>query len=371
MRNSLCKQFVFIFVFFCVALHAKDRCVAFFSASPNSSQHFHEFTRALEERGISCLTFNVEDDVEKIAKQYPEIDEIVTEISLPESKRIHEVFFKLRPDVKRAAYYDNPESFVPGGYSQGVSSMLEGPVQEILFANHNHIKEALFSEEAQKIDTSHVIKRAIGYYPLKKVQEILDLRNREKRQKLREDLFSGLSVQDRNQKIFVYVGGANDYYYNSAWPFFLKLLSKAFTNSKEQNFLVILQQHPRARSSGNADGKLLIEWKRSNPLLAKTIEVSCISTEEALALSDGVFYSQTSMAPIFALTGTPTMQIGPKPLDDLLIRNQLCPHILTAKQLLHSLAPESATPNVEAIYEALGFSENWQDNLAKAISDSN
>jgi hypothetical protein len=53
--------------------------------------------------------------------------------------------------IPRLAYYDNPEPFVPGGYSHTAAEVMR-EAQGILFANETLAKATIYSEIGKEVD---------------------------------------------------------------------------------------------------------------------------------------------------------------------------------------------------------------------------
>ena len=100
--------------------------------------------------------------------------------------------------------------------------------------------------------------------------------------------------------------------------------------------------------------------------------VSDFSSDEAQVLADGALYYQTSMGPQFVLAKIPTMQIGHKTYNDILVQNKLISSITDVDQSLCSL--NSLTDNKQeipqnVILEGLGIYPNYLEILEKTMKD--
>ena len=119
------------------------------------------------------------------------------------------------------------------------------------------------------------------------------------------------------------------------------------------NTILILQQHPRAEERGNHDAGAL-----KNFLERHTLPPNChivLSTKEdmptthALAISDGVFYHQTSMAAQFALAEIPIIaQVAHKSNPDILL-NSGYPFVSSASDLKNILSGDAKSIDVSII----------------------
>lgn len=376
------KFFVCFLLFFVSALYA-DKSVGFFAFSPNSAKHFRAFSQALAEQGVSSELFFANqvglslqekehqfseeeglDALQQIVENFPEISSIVTDFAHPLAKDVHQVFYTQKPDVLRCVYYDNPETYVPGGYSEHFEEICQGPVQKILFANANLLEKSIGGKENKPMDLSVKNRCSIGFYPLDMLHSIERYKAHELSKK-RNNLFQSVQILEPPQKVFVYVGGANEYFFDQAWPFFLSLLETM--NVKDAKKIVIFyQRHPRASFEKDRDLQTLESWKKSHLEIAPILQVSTLPTDEILALADGVFYSQTSMGPIFILAGLKTAQINPEPFDDILVRSRISPCICSPDSFQELISNEGSSFDPK-IYTLIGMDPEWKANLLKAF----
>ena len=149
-------------------------------------------------------------------------------------------------------YYENLESFVPGGYSATFAKVAE-KANIIVFANRALANAKIYSEPGNEINLSYKAQYGIGYYPVDSAEAILQRRKREHNVK-RAEFFADQGIEDKGQKILVYFGGNNTEYFSKAFPAFLSFLPK-----DSEDILVVLQQHPGAKEN-NLDGALIKDW---------------------------------------------------------------------------------------------------------------
>ncbi|MBM3198831.1 MAG: hypothetical protein FJZ58_06215, partial [Chlamydiae bacterium] len=71
------------------------------------------------------------------------------------------------PQALRIAYYDNLESFVPGGYTETAAQVIKLSTR-VLFANANLAEEGILSSKEKAL--------GIGYYPLDQVESLKEAR---------------------------------------------------------------------------------------------------------------------------------------------------------------------------------------------------
>ncbi len=84
--------------------------------------------------------------------------------------KIHEALSQHAVNVVRWAYYDNPETYVPGGYS-AVAADVMSVADGVLFANSNLAHTKIYREPGQEIDLTNKHKVGVGYYPLEQVKK--------------------------------------------------------------------------------------------------------------------------------------------------------------------------------------------------------
>lgn len=311
--------------------------------------------KKFQERGVAVHTFSLdeltseEQDAlaKEIAKTCKVASSVLTDVGHPFDGKVQRAFAEDASQVVRLAYYDNPEPYVPGGYSIVASNVMLA-AQEILFANAHLANEPLWRAPDERVDLGDRRRIGIGYYPLEQARNIVDHRKTE-HAKLRGYLFSKNNIIDRGQKVAVYFGGNNSVYFQKAFPAFLSMLDEADLSC----FLIVLQQHPGAKKE-NLDAR---------QLKGHEVILSDFNSDDAQIVADVALYFQTSMAAQFVLAGIPTIQIGHEPFQDILVKQRLVPSVTEASSLLSTLDCATKSPALESVLEGLGFKENWQQNL--------
>lgn len=374
----------------------------FFAAHPNPANHFVEYAQVLEERGVPYQVFAeksltekfsrfssrlrmidssdfsreefMEDLLSSIHEQGMAVMDVSSEFFLEFQKRLA----VKKPFVKRCVYYDNPEPFVPGGYSRLASKMI-ALAQYVLFANSSLERKVLLKREVLEespgldIDLSHVGTFGVGFQSIKEAESIKKIR-REEGQRIRLDFLERHRIKEQGQRIFVYVGGANETYYFEAFPHFVRMIKSLFDRSDEslKNTIFILQQHPRAESEGNFDAneaKKLFLCK--DPSDSFQFVVSDLKTLESLAIAQGVFYYQTSMAAQFPLADVPLVaQAAHEMYPDILMKTGF-PFLGDPERMGEFLARERNTEEIliRKVEDELGISGLWKENLLRFISN--
>lgn len=271
----------------------------------------------------------------------------------------------------RLAYYDNPEAYVPGGYSS-VAAKVMRVAQGVLFANANLVKTPLYQTPSQEVYLAPEKRIGLGYYPISQAEKIAKRRTSEQSH-IRAQLFSKYSLVDRGQKVLVYVGGNNDAYFSKALPAFLQFLSEASLQRDLSDFVVLLQQHPGAKEK-NRDVILVRQWleQRGQEAGVARFFISAFNVDDAQVVADGMLYYQTSLGPQFVLAEIPTIQVSHNTYEDILVKNQLCFTATDVSSLLTVLACLQSNVKVEssneAIMQGLGISSDWARRLEDAIN---
>lgn len=326
--------------------------------------------KKFQERGVSVNTpFSLEnlspeqEDLlaEQIAKNCPSNSVVITDLGHPFDIKVQRALARFAERVKRMAYYDNPESYVPGGYSSIAAKVME-IAHSVLFANANLASSKLFQGPGEEIVLANKQKIGLGYYPIEQAKKIASRRAVEKAP-MRLQFFFKNGLHDQGEKLLVYFGGNNAEYFDKALPAFLELLG----HSNPSNYMILIQQHPGARSR-NIDRDLILNWMDKQPQdTLPHILFSDLDQEAVQIIADAALYYQTSMAPQFALAGIPTIQVGHNKFEDILIRNHLAPSVTNKEQFeeaMHGLTDRIEIPNT-LIYNALGINSDWLDILKK------
>jgi hypothetical protein len=274
------------------------------------------------------------------------------------------------PKALRLAYYDNPESYVPGGYS-AVAAKVMMAAQGVLFANGNLSKTPIYQAPSEEIPLTPERRIGIGYYPVSQAENIAKRRTVDQAQ-IRAQLFAKHSLPDRGQKVLVYAGGNNDEYFSKALPAFLQFIDEASKSQDLSNFIVLLQQHPGAKEK-NLDVNLIKQWLEPQiQARIPRILISEMSSDEAQVVSDAMLYYQTSMGPQFVLAGIPTLQVGHNTYEDILVKNRLCSSVTDSSGFVSALAhlqeKVEEESRHETIYEGLGITPHWANQLEDAIN---
>lgn len=277
------------------------------------------------------------------------------------------------PGVKIVGCYDNPEPFVPGEYSENVGKVAK-EVHYMVFANENFCLQPIYEKEGQICEYT-AEKRATGFYPMSKITELVNKRLPDTRESAKNEFLKKYEVEHEIETLAVLVGGANSVYFESAFPNFLQMMSKASSEMNLSKITIIFQQHPRAVED-NRDGEMLLKWvnESATPRCPHIIFSKEPTSGLALQIADVVFYHQTSESPTYPLVEIPCIQVG-KRFNDLVVSNGAGFSAETPSEFLLALTEikrQSATlnkQNRDRIIKALGYRENWRERLSGIIKE--
>lgn len=291
---------------------------------------------------------------------------IITDVGNPFNALLQKTIKAEAPETLRLAYYDNPEPFVPGGYSKVAAEVMQA-ADRVLFANANLAKTTLYSEPGKELALKDRV--GLGYYPTAQADQTLARRAAEKEVK-RKELFDQQGLKDTGQKVLVYFGGNNETYFSEAFPAFLKFLTAGIEDLS--NIVFVMQQHPAAKTK-NIDRGLLETWIKEHGTSqhAPQILISDWNSNDVQVIADGALYYQTSMGPLFALAGIPMAQVGHDTYEDVMVRSGLCPSATNSSDFVSIItklnAVEVSENSRREIFKSLGIQENWLDILKKAL----
>jgi len=277
------------------------------------------------------------------------------------------------PELLRLAYYDNPEPYVPGGYS-GVAAEVMWVAKKVLFANANLENHSLYQQTNVETKLPIEDRVGIGYYSVEQAEKIAAKRL-DSHDAMRAQLFSKHGLEEKRQKVLVYFGGCNEEYFKNALPAFLGFLSEGMNHADLSNIVVVMQQHPRAKIK-NTDGQQIGTWIKEHSAIATAPKmiVSDGTSDDVQLFADGALYYQTSMSPQFALAGIPMVQVGHETYEDALVKDGLCPSVTCASdfvKVVNEIKPVTVSEEMRrTIYRSLGIREDWYQILKLALTDT-
>lgn len=308
---------------------------------------------------------------EQIVKYCNKASVVLTDVGHDFDVALQKSFTDKAPEVLRIAYYDNPESYVPGGYSH-IAAQVMRLAHKVLFANAHLKEEVLYKDSHEKLLLPFNRRVGLGYYPLSQAEKVA-ARRAKGQEGLRAQFFSQNQLEEKGQKVLVYFGGNNQEYFGKAFPAFLTLLSDSSATTDLSNTIVVLQQHPGAKSE-NLDRQAMEKWinELGNFEKAPKIILSNQTSEEMQVIADAALYYQTSMGPLFALAGIPTIQVGHEVYEDVLIKNGLCASVLDAAAFVDavsSIKPVCVSEeHKKKISDRLGIKEDWFHTLKQTFN---
>lgn len=370
--------------FFVCHAGAAEHLAAFINKTPDLPRYeiyaSQAATEKFEEKGVRVMVplplGSSEEDtyLDMLVKSCAEEKLVITDVGHSFTVKVQKALREKAPHVLRFAYYDNPESYVPGGYSQTAAEVIQAS-QTVLFANANLAERPIFQAPGEEIDFGIRQKIGIGYYPIDQAQKIAERRVQEQgvlRAELRLALFQQHRLAEEGQKILLYLGGNNTEYFSKAFPAFLSLLEESMREVNLAHLVILFQQHPGAKAN-NTDGALLKGWIDNHALSpnAPKILLSDLPPIDAQTIADGVLYYQTSIAPQLVLADIPTIQIGHETYEDLLVRNNLVPSVTAPRELIAAVTDLSArTLDVSQkvrLRAELGMRRDWLANLQNIV----
>lgn len=312
---------------------------------------------------------------DQIAKACSAASLVITDVGAAFDVTLQKALAQHAPTAQRWAYYDNPEPCVPGGYSSTAADVIQ-IAQGVLFANENLATTAIYRQEGQEIEFGDKKRIGIGYYPIGQADQIAKRRDQEQKT-IRAQFFTKQGLQDTQQKVLIYFGGNNKVYFEEAFPAFLHFVSESMKLPENNltNLVIVVHQHPGAKAQ-NLD-KLQVEaWLKEygeNPKAPKVV-LSDLSSDNAQVLADAALYYQTSMGPQFALAGIPTIQVGHKKYEDILVRNSLNHTATSAAELIAAIAAANTSSKQESqrelIFKGLGIRSDWFNVLEKVVKEA-
>ncbi len=296
---------------------------------------------------------------------------VITDLGHLFAVKIHLAIEQLPINIFHYSYYDNYNKHVPV-YSEVADKVMKAS-SGVIFANAN-IKSSIFEG---------ILNYGIGYYPMHQAEALVKMRSANDNI-LRSRLFKDNGWEDKGEKILVYFGGNNEEYFNHAFPAFLKSIG-GMAQTHFSQLVILFQQHPGAAQE-DKDRLQVTEWEKEHgwvneageTINAPKIAFSIFKPEEALVVADGFLYHQTSMAPLAPLVGIPTLQIGDKPYDDLLVANKICRTAQNSEELIRFVdgLNEHKSKGLDKhsynlITEALGYNPKWTLNPLIVFAEAN
>jgi hypothetical protein len=319
--------------------------------------------RVFSSKGIPTIPYK--DDLEYLALLCQDASCIITDVGFEKHEKLHRRF---SAHPRHFAYYDNPESFVPGGYSETAAKIIK-TASGILFANADFATHPICFPEGIPIPYEGKNIHGIGFYPWMIKAKTLRSERGSLYEGKKDEYLAKLRLRDRIKKVILYLGGNNAAYYDQAFPAFLEIFEAASYEIDFSDTLLVLAQHPVPKKSPTAKDFLLFSEKKgvlaSNPK-APVLHRALDPTDELLLFAYYVCYYQTSISPLLWAAGVPFFQIGHAPYNELLITTGKCPAVTSSKELLPALQKEP-TPPLEGDFALFGTRLDFENHLLSAI----
>ena len=165
--------------------------IAVVTAHPGPANHFSAFSKALDEEQIPhqiIASPNVASkfdhpvveinpsDFESIQSAVAQAKCVITDVALETWATLHAWLKEQNPEIRRVCYYDNPEGYVPGGYSEVAEKVIQQK-ETVLFANTNLAQSGIYSKGECSTDLSEKTLVGIGYYPTREAEILVSIRN--------------------------------------------------------------------------------------------------------------------------------------------------------------------------------------------------
>ncbi|PIS02738.1 MAG: hypothetical protein COT85_01525 [Chlamydiae bacterium CG10_big_fil_rev_8_21_14_0_10_42_34] len=353
--------------------------ICFIACHGGPADHFCTFAQELKKNGrqveiyASALTFqkfwekglnpiSMQDlNAKEVAEKCKNCSVVITDVGDLFDEQVQKALAECAPGVTRYAYYDNPEDFVTVEYSATATKVMAA-ANRVLFANVHLEKVPVLDGDKVPVDLPEEKRVGLGYYPVENAQKIG--RDRlEQKGEIRKEFFSKWEIEDQGQKILVYTGGCNDVYFAEAFPKFLEVISDSAGHKDFSKYLIVLQQHPRAKVD-NRDLEILQKWNTDRGAGISFV-VSDSATNEVMKMADAMIYYQTSMSPQFALAGIATIQVGHDDFKDCLVKSKLCSAVKNAGEFLAALDRLDGSDEVssEVVEKGIGYLPDWKERL--------
>lgn len=340
-------------------------------ATPAVIGKFKGLNLEIDTLNLSDRSLSEKDIARNLAKKCSKVSVLLTDLGNSFDISLQEAFKEYNPQVKRLVYYDNPESYVPGGYSDIANKTMQ-LADRVLFSNVNLARSPIYINQEKESSIPFTSRYGIGYYPTARAEEIKMNRLEEKKtNSMRTQFFDQHQIQGKGKKLLVYFGGNNDEYYDFAFPAFQKFLANSMKQCDLSHLVFVIHQHPAAKNS-NRDWNLMKGWAEEirKDQRAPRIVLSQWNSEQMQVIADCALYYQTSMAAQFALAGIPTIQIGHDTYEDILVKNKAVLSVITTDTFIETIVKgsyESSQNDLKSLIEYLGIRRDYAAALMEAI----
>ncbi len=134
----------------------------------------------------------------RVAHSVGPANTVITDVGHVLMASVLEAIRHTSPSTKRLAYYENPEPFVPGGYSKTAEKVMAA-ANKVLFSNANLAKEPLYSAPESLIALPMENRVGIGYYPIESARALESARTLRK-EAAKAKFFEERKIQNTGQK---------------------------------------------------------------------------------------------------------------------------------------------------------------------------
>lgn len=336
--------------------------VCFLACHPGARAQMADIYEHLKIKNISCRFVLVEEslrgDVYPLVEELDQgVSQLVADVGTPISAQVFQELSRRGSSVFKVAYYDNPESFVPGGYSSIAATVIES-ADAVVFASLLLQGQVLYDGMRCELDLSAKRIHYLGYFPFCRFDFYRSLRSESCREQLRKAFFLQSEIEDKGQRFLLYLGGANKVYEQETLIHLCHLLRETHSSFGLDQTIVLLQRHPRASD-------LDLHLFQDLQLEGLPVAISPFDFASSLAIADVIGYYQTSTCLYFPLLGIPAAQIGSQCYSDLLVRNKLCSLVNDKESFLRFLEVSSigslpSDDELQAFYSLFGVDPDWE-----------
>jgi len=184
-----------------MSLSLSTAAVCFIACHAGPADHFSTFSQELVQKGYKVqiyaagpalkklqdreikevISFSLDNSSEEevaieIAKKCANAAVVITDVGHPFDITLQKVLASYAPKTVRLAYYDNPEPYVPGGYSAVAVKVMQA-AEKILCANAKLAVAPIYQEPSLEIDLPFEKRIGLGYYPVSQGEKIAKRRS--------------------------------------------------------------------------------------------------------------------------------------------------------------------------------------------------
>lgn len=319
--------------------------VLFVVRMANSAEHFSHFEKVLKLQRvpvqIAARSFGLEalqrlniaaakaETLEAVLALCRGVTHVIADVGYRLNCKVFDALRSRYPGIKRYIYYDNPNTYVAGGYSVKLGKIAH-LADGVLFANAGLVQKDIYISLEPPIHLEASNRIPLGFYDEELCREIFHARRLVK-SSVRSKLFDLLKIKDFNQKILIFFGNRNYPGIDSSLKNFLFFLDEVSARRNLAKYIILIQQHPTAAVKCG-ESEILEKWqgRQKNPPVL--VRFSPLSKKEALTVADVALFNQTSLTMTFALADIPAVQVGPSATRDFLVEAKVIPTLTSVDQ---------------------------------------